>query len=825
MFNQYNKGCGRSSLDHISNEVIRVVIQKEIDKALAHFNVNNLELIHKINWSLLGDDTTFYDLEMRPLCNGRVFTYKAGTNELLDSYSDYSWEVKNGNPILLDEFGKANVHLKGIYDLHVFDSNNELVEVKKDVINGFAAEEIINARRDLKDFEDFMSKPSNYVVERRKSTPLKTLDYHVDELVSLVDTSSNLISNLTSQTIKTVNDAINNTAVEGGVLADTFVTVTANGTGAVARTQREVNADSVSAKAFGAKGNGVADDTLAIQAAIDHVNSIGGGTVTVPDGTYMIKADNPDSLSSHYLHDEGGIALKDNVHLKLSTAAILKAIPTKERRYNVVRSFNKKNVAISGGRILGERDQHIAGGQVGEWGYGIAVTGSEEVSISNIDVEKCYGDGLNLQVAYIDGVPISPKGVYIDNIRSLHNRRQGISIEAGYDVFITRSEFSYTGGTEPASGIDIEPWSPDAVVKNITIDGCVLIDNAKKGIIVGGAGDISNIRITNNFLSGNQSGAGAGQITVYCPQEVYRMRDVDIINNRVVGGGDCDYGILVFDTHNTVVKGNTLKDCSLGLSGFAGNSNITYSDNTVTVSTLKGVSQLMNIEAGLDNKYKNIKIVNNTFNFLEGLIAGGDAPTIYLRGHGTEFIGNTVIGVGTIDSMGDNIKIVDNSLQDISVSAITVTGANTEIKGNSVHHAGYVSFASGVGIAIQAVDCIVLDNSFFHDSLNTIPPTLVGKKLVSAIQLAPELSKGSYVRDNMHPSDVGLINWGYAEFDVTVASTSGFSGSVTPISSTRPIGFRFYNTTSKKQLINTSTGWFDLLGNVESYTYPPASVP
>jgi hypothetical protein len=41
-------------------------------------------------------------------------------------------------------------------------------------------------------------------------------------------------------------------------------------------------------KAFGAKGDGVTDDTDAIQAAIDQCASVGGGSVFIPAGTYLI---------------------------------------------------------------------------------------------------------------------------------------------------------------------------------------------------------------------------------------------------------------------------------------------------------------------------------------------------------------------------------------------------------------------------------------------------------------------------------------------------------------------------------------------------------
>jgi hypothetical protein len=47
-------------------------------------------------------------------------------------------------------------------------------------------------------------------------------------------------------------------------------------------------ADVVSVKDFGAAGNGVADDTAAIQAALDAVAGRGGGTVLVPAGTYVV---------------------------------------------------------------------------------------------------------------------------------------------------------------------------------------------------------------------------------------------------------------------------------------------------------------------------------------------------------------------------------------------------------------------------------------------------------------------------------------------------------------------------------------------------------
>jgi hypothetical protein len=73
----------------------------------------------------------------------------------------------------------------------------------------------------------------------------------------------------------------------GATSAD-LVTYTPSGTSAVARSAASKFGEVVSVKDFGAVGNGVADDTTAIQAAINAVQSAGGGSVYFPSANYKI---------------------------------------------------------------------------------------------------------------------------------------------------------------------------------------------------------------------------------------------------------------------------------------------------------------------------------------------------------------------------------------------------------------------------------------------------------------------------------------------------------------------------------------------------------
>jgi hypothetical protein len=80
----------------------------------------------------------------------------------------------------------------------------------------------------------------------------------------------------------------NITGINGtGITSDASnVNYTPAGVGAVATTVQAKLREVVSVKDFGAVGDGVTDDATAIQLALNHIKTLGGGTLYFPSGTY-----------------------------------------------------------------------------------------------------------------------------------------------------------------------------------------------------------------------------------------------------------------------------------------------------------------------------------------------------------------------------------------------------------------------------------------------------------------------------------------------------------------------------------------------------------
>ena len=94
--------------------------------------------------------------------------------------------------------------------------------------------------------------------------------------------------------------------------ADTF-SFYKSGVSTVSRSIADRLEDTISAKDFGAVGDGSSDDTAYLQAAFDHIKTIGGGTVYFPDGTYIVNGTllfDPDANIPIHIRGSGAVTLE-----------------------------------------------------------------------------------------------------------------------------------------------------------------------------------------------------------------------------------------------------------------------------------------------------------------------------------------------------------------------------------------------------------------------------------------------------------------------------------------------------------------------------------
>lgn len=264
-------------------------------------------------------------------------------------------------------------------------------------------------------------------------------------------------------------------------------------------------------KSYGAVGNGVIDDTVAINNLITTVSNAGGGIIYVPSGNYLIN-------TSGY----SGILMKSNVDLILHDNATLVEKDSSQYNTAVVRFRGIENASITGGKIYGKRRFHV--GDSNEWDHGIAIQGSNLIDVKGVYIYDCWGDGICL-ADNPSGLSYS-SNVTIDGVTCDNNCRQGLSVTSGLrSTIIKNSIFSNshhdTSLSGPNDGIDIEPNDPlKAPYLELTIDNCQFINNGRVGLpaTLGGYGiscafgrsywhsDAWNIVIKNCTGYGNTNG-------------------------------------------------------------------------------------------------------------------------------------------------------------------------------------------------------------------------------------------------------------------------------------------------------------------------------
>jgi hypothetical protein len=255
----------------------------------------------------------------------------------------------------------------------------------------------------------------------------------------------------------------------------------------------------VSVKNFGAVGDGIHDDTKAFNDAVKALPL--GGTLFVPSGTYLINAVG----GGH--SDDRGVQLKSNMTFKMADGAVLKTKPNTNSHSGVLNIYRLTDVTVLGGKLVGDRASHMdtpavlnpdgttrvpaipyvefykgAATDQHEWGMGLSVLGSKNITVDGLRATEATGDGFWISSAGAN-LPVSTNLKFL-NVLAEHNRRTGLSVTQVDGMLIENSTFSRTEGTPLQRGIDIEVDRSTEEAKNITVRRSMFVGNKSGSIVV-----------------------------------------------------------------------------------------------------------------------------------------------------------------------------------------------------------------------------------------------------------------------------------------------------------------------------------------------------
>lgn len=334
-----------------------------------------------------------------------------------------------------------------------------------------------------------------------------------------------------------------------------------------------------------------------IQKAIDWAISEGYGIIHLPKGHYLI---------GKYGNDiyQAGIVLTSNMAFLLDKDATIEMAPNNKWNYCAIAINNEAHVLVSGGTILGDRDNHeytprtSDGATSHDEGHLICINGdSEFVTVENMVLGKANGDGI-LMVGSAKGEEQKLKNIDIKRNNFSDNRRQGISIVGGANILIEDNEIHHTNGTSPQFGIDLE--GAGRINKDVTIRNNYFHHNTGGDIV---NTDGKNVLVENNILTQGETGKYIDGPLVYWKNADWTVRNNDITmfstsvnnwngiimysndrektnpNTTYIENNTCNNcGFYMYKGADLVVRDNNLKNGHLA---FWKITNLTLNNNTV----------------------------------------------------------------------------------------------------------------------------------------------------------------------------------------------------------------------------------------------------
>jgi hypothetical protein len=367
----------------------------------------------------------FFDNDGNVLSGGKIFTYSAGTNTPAATYTTSAGSIAHSNPIILDSSGRVpsgEIWLTdGINYKFVLNNSSNVLIGTYDNISGINSNFISFTNQQEIATATAGQTVFNLSITYQPGT--NSLSVFVDGVnqygpgaqYAYIETDADTVTFVSGLHVGAQVKFTTTQQQGAGVTNASQVTYDPAGTGAVSTNVQAKLRQTVSVEDFGAVGDGVTNDTTAIQAAI---NSLVSGQTLMFSKNYKITA----ALT---------ITNKSRIRLSGKGRVFFSGAPSGDYIFTMVGTID--NLEIDSLTLEGDNNIAYSQGAIGNnSGQTISNTSFHDLTIKNINVGISHN--ANLSGSYTGGLCYNN---YLENIKgTVSGSGYGIQAARAYNLKI-----------------------------------------------------------------------------------------------------------------------------------------------------------------------------------------------------------------------------------------------------------------------------------------------------------------------------------------------------------------------------------------------------